>query len=89
MARARSTSGERYGRASLRGIVYVILSLGAVVMILPFAWMLSTSVMTLGEANAGRLLPRVARLSCPHVNLAKVIEGSVTEFRVLCRDEAR
>jgi len=51
-------------------------------MVLPFLWMLSTSVMTLGEANAGLLLPRAARLSCPHVNLARAIEGSVTAFGV-------
>ena len=69
---------ERLGSAILRGIVYVILIAGASTMILPFLWMLSTSVMTLGEANTGRLLPRVARLSCPHVNLAKYVEGGVT-----------
>jgi ABC-type glycerol-3-phosphate transport system permease component len=51
-------------------------------MVLPFLWMLSTSVMTLGEANTGRLLPRSARLSCPHVNLTKTLEGGVTEFAV-------
>jgi ABC-type glycerol-3-phosphate transport system permease component len=82
MARAQSVFGERFGRASLRGITYVVLALGAVLMMLPFLWMLSTSVMTLGEANTGLLLPRAARLNCPHVNLAKVVEGSVTEFRV-------
>jgi ABC-type glycerol-3-phosphate transport system permease component len=82
MARAQSAFGERSQRALLRGIVYVVLALGTVVMVLPFLWMLSTSVMTLGEANAGLLLPRAARLSCPHVNLAKTVEGSVTAFRV-------
>ena len=51
-------------------------------MVLPFLWMLSTSVMTSGEANSGRLLPRAARLSCPYVNLAKYSEGTVTNFAV-------
>jgi ABC-type glycerol-3-phosphate transport system permease component len=51
-------------------------------MVLPFLWMLSTSVMTIGEANAGRLLPRVARMTCPHVNLPKYTEGTVVDFAV-------
>lgn len=51
-------------------------------MVLPFLWMLSTSVMTLGEANTGRLLPRLVRVTCPHVNLAKTMEYGVTEFGV-------
>ena len=52
-------------------------------MVLPFLWMLSTSVMTIGEANAGRLLPRAARMTCPHVNLTKYDKkGTVTEFAV-------
>jgi ABC-type glycerol-3-phosphate transport system permease component len=61
----------RTRKASGRGILYLILILGAVIMILPFFWMISTSVMTIGEANGGRLLPRSARLTCPHVNLPK------------------
>jgi ABC-type glycerol-3-phosphate transport system permease component len=59
-----------------------VLALGAVIMVLPFLWMLSTSVMTLGEANAGRLLPRSARLSCPYVNLPSPSENTVTGFAV-------
>jgi ABC-type glycerol-3-phosphate transport system permease component len=51
-------------------------------MILPFLWMLSTSVMTIGEANGGRLLPRAARTSCPYVNLSKTVEGTVLDFAV-------
>ena len=52
-------------------------------MVLPFLWMLSTSVMTIGEANGGRLLPRAARLTCPYVNLAKYDKaGMVTNFAV-------
>jgi len=68
-------------RAIPRGFLYLILILGAAVMILPFLWMLSSSFMTLGEANAGRLLPRAARLSCPYVNLMSYDKaGTVTGF---------
>jgi ABC-type glycerol-3-phosphate transport system permease component len=67
----------------MRSFTYLALMLGAAVMVLPFLWMLSTSVMTIGEANSGRLLPRGARFSCPYVNLAKYDrQGTVTEFAV-------
>ncbi|NIV38517.1 MAG: ABC transporter permease subunit [Anaerolineae bacterium] len=70
-------------RAISRGLLYLLLILGAATMVLPFLWMLSTSVMTLGESNSGRLLPRSARLSCPYVNLAKYDRaGTVTDFAV-------
>jgi ABC-type glycerol-3-phosphate transport system permease component len=66
-----------------RGLLYLVLLLGAAIMVLPFLWMLSTSVMTIGEANAGRVLPRAVRLSCPYVNLPKYDKaGIVTEFAV-------
>ena len=65
-----------------RSLLYLVLLLGAAIMVLPFLWMLSTSVMTIGEANGGRLLPRVARLTCPYVNLTKTVEGTVTSFVV-------
>jgi len=85
MARS-STSGSswfRIRRSIGRGLTYLLLLLGASVMVLPFLWMLSTSVMTSGEANAGRLLPRAARLTCPYVNLAKYDRGGVvTGFAV-------
>jgi ABC-type glycerol-3-phosphate transport system permease component len=60
-----------------------VLILGAGVMVLPFFWMVSTSVMTIGEANSGRFLPRSARVTCPHVNLSKYDKkGTVTAFAV-------
>jgi len=78
-----SLSWTRVRGAIPRAFLYFLLILGAAVMILPFLWMLSTSVMTVGEANAGRLLPRAARLSCPYVNLASYDKaGTVTEFAV-------
>jgi len=69
-------------RAVAAFLMYLVLILGAVVMVVPFLWMISTSVMTVGEANAGRLLPRSVRLSCPYVNLPKVSETTVTGFSV-------
>jgi ABC-type glycerol-3-phosphate transport system permease component len=75
-------TGNAVGGWVLRVVMYVILLAGAATMVLPFLWMLSTSVMTLGEANTGRLLPRMARVTCPHVNLAKTVEGGVIEFAV-------
>jgi ABC-type glycerol-3-phosphate transport system permease component len=62
--------------------MYLVLTAGAAFMVLPFFWMISTSLMTLGEANTGRLLPRGARLTCPHVNLTKTVEGGVIDFGV-------
>ena len=80
---APSLSWQSLTRGIRRGFLYFCLLLGAATMVLPFLWMLSTSVMTIGEANAGRLLPRSARLSCPYVNLAKYDrEGTVTDFAV-------
>ncbi len=78
-----STAWYRARQALSRSFTYLVLVLGAAVMIVPFLWMLSTSVMTIGEANSGRLLPRAARLSCPYVNLAKYDnKGTVTDLAV-------
>ena len=85
MAEPRRTSStlSRLRGGISRGFLYLVLLLGASVMVLPFLWMLSTSVMTLGEANAGRMLPRTARMTCPHVNLIKLDKkGTVTDFAV-------
>ena len=76
-------SWQNLTRGIRQGFLYFSLILGAAIMILPFLWMLSTSVMTIGEANAGRLLPRSARLSCPYVNLMSYDKaGTVTGFAV-------
>jgi len=82
MGKVETFLGTWLRRHILGGIVYLVLILGAALMLLPFLWTLSTSVMTLGEANTGRLLPRAVRLSCPHVNLPKYVEGTVTYFEV-------
>jgi ABC-type glycerol-3-phosphate transport system permease component len=83
----RTASGypwhQRLRRSIPRALLYLLLVLGAGTMVLPFLWMLSTSIMTIGEANAGRLLPRSARLMCPYVNLASYDKaGTVTGFTV-------
>jgi ABC-type glycerol-3-phosphate transport system permease component len=79
--RTTTLSWTRVRRAIPRAFLFFLLILGAAIMVLPFLWMLSTSIMTLGEANAGRLLPRAARLSCPYVNLASYDKaGTVTGF---------
>lgn len=75
-------AGSRLGSHLLRALTYLVLTAGAAIMVLPFLWMISTSLMTLGEANTGRLLPRTARFTCPHVNLTKTEEGGVIDFSV-------
>ncbi len=47
----------RVQRWVLRGLLYGILIFGAVIALIPFAWMVSVSLMSLGEAIAGKLIP--------------------------------
>jgi ABC-type glycerol-3-phosphate transport system permease component len=64
-ARARDLAEERAGRLDLRlpridvgrVLSYGVLLLGAAVSLVPFLWMISTSLMSLGEATGGRLVP--------------------------------
>lgn len=50
--------GLRLPRIDLgRGLSYGVLLLGAAVSVVPFLWMISTSLMTLGEATGGRVIP--------------------------------
>jgi len=55
----KSTPNYRLRRGLLRGLLYTILIVGGIIAIVPFLWMLSTSLMTLGEAISGRFLPHV------------------------------
>ena len=55
----KSTPNYRLRRGLLRGLLYTILIVGGIIAIVPFLWMLSTSLMTLGEAISGRFLPQV------------------------------
>lgn len=60
---AKPSQVERAGlslslrRRVWRSLSYVILLTGAVISIVPFVWMVSTSLMTLGEAIGGQFIP--------------------------------
>lgn len=41
-----------------RVLTYAVLLIGAAVSVVPFLWMISTSLMTLGEATGGRFIPK-------------------------------
>ena len=53
----KTTRAYRIRRIVLRGVLYTVLIIGGIIAITPFLWMLSTSLMTLGEAISGRFLP--------------------------------
>jgi len=55
----RKPAKVEYGKV----LTYLILSLGAVVAIVPFLWMMSASLMNLTEATGRAVLPRVAQWS--------------------------
>ena len=56
-----STSGLRKTNPTLaiigKVLIYVVLIVGAIIALFPFFWMVSTSLMTLGETLQLRLLP--------------------------------
>ncbi|HEY4667612.1 MAG TPA: carbohydrate ABC transporter permease [Anaerolineales bacterium] len=49
-------------QAVRRAAIYLVLLLGAAISLVPFLWMMSTSVMTLGEAIGGRFIPTEVHL---------------------------
>jgi ABC-type glycerol-3-phosphate transport system permease component len=49
----------RAGRIIGRTLIYLVLIVGAIVAIFPFFWMISTSLMTLGETINRQFLPKV------------------------------
>ncbi len=53
----RAIRTGRYQRMAERIFTYLILILGALISIGPFFWMISTSLMSLGEAQGVRLIP--------------------------------
>jgi len=55
----KDTRTYRIRRLLGRTVLYTILIIGAIIAIVPFLWMISTSLMTLGEAISGRFLPQV------------------------------
>lgn len=64
-ARGGELVQEQRGRLGLqlprlrlgRLLSYLVLLIGAAISVIPFLWMISTSLMTLGEATGGRLVP--------------------------------
>lgn len=56
-AQAQATTPARTPFSWLKLLAYVVLILGVVQAILPFLWMISTSLMTLSEVNFGYVLP--------------------------------
>jgi ABC-type glycerol-3-phosphate transport system permease component len=62
-----------------RTLIYVILILGAVFSLLPFLWMISTSFMTLGEAQGLTLIP--SKLQLENYGAAWEL-GNFTEYFV-------
>ena len=59
IASAAKRKNNRVGYYLGKAILYLILILGAVVFIFPFFWMISTSLMTLGETITRVMLPKV------------------------------
>jgi ABC-type glycerol-3-phosphate transport system permease component len=62
MDRKRFSHGRKRGRIPAwllmrNGLTYLMLSIGVLVAVFPFFWMISTSLMSLGEAQGTRLLP--------------------------------
>jgi ABC-type glycerol-3-phosphate transport system permease component len=56
----QATASSKPRRVDIgRVLTYVILSIGVVIVIVPFLWMISTSLMTLGEATGRAILPKV------------------------------
>lgn len=72
-----------------RAILYLILILGAVLAVLPFFWMVSNSLMTLGETINRRLLPAVPQIqnyleAWEEANFAKYFWNSVVITFTTC-----
>ena len=55
----KAKNDGKIGRIFGRAILYLILIIGAIIFIFPFFWMISNSLMTLGETITRRLLPQV------------------------------
>lgn len=53
----KEKKGPGFGHYFGRGLLYLILIFGAVICIFPFFWMISTSLMTLGETITRQFLP--------------------------------
>ncbi len=56
-------SGPRFNLSLGKALIYLILIVGGILAILPFFWMVSTSLMTLGETINKQWLPKVPQFS--------------------------
>ena len=76
---SRSRLGVNSGHITRRFLTYLILAFGAVIALIPFLWMISTSFMSLGEAQGLTLIPSELRFE----NFAVAWErGNFTEYFV-------
>jgi ABC-type sugar transport system, permease component len=55
----KAKTENHVGRVLGKAALYLILLVGAVIFIFPFFWMISNSLMTLGETITRQLLPKV------------------------------
>ena len=62
-----------------RFIVYVILTLGALLFVLPFLWMISTSLQNLGDVARGRFIPTKTFLEVTEISSAD-LERPMQDF---------
>jgi ABC-type glycerol-3-phosphate transport system permease component len=60
-ATSRTYTGAIAGHRLQRVLTYVVLAIGAFLALVPFLWMISTSFMTLGEAQGVTLIPSQLR----------------------------
>ena len=56
---AKTTKTHPIVRILTRSLLYLVIIAGAIIFIFPFFWMISTSLMTLGETISKQLLPKV------------------------------
>jgi len=55
--RAPSRRRQAFFQILRQGSIYLFLTLGVIIAVIPFVWMISTSVMSLGEAQGTRFFP--------------------------------
>ena len=60
---ASTKNSGKISRILGRAFLYLILIIGAIIFIFPFFWMISNSLMTLGETITRQMLPKVPQWS--------------------------
>jgi ABC-type glycerol-3-phosphate transport system permease component len=72
-----------------RIVVYVIMTIGALICVLPFLWMISVSLMTLGETQAGRFVtsyPLIEIFSYTDAELSQIMGADPAEYPSFVRN---